>query len=322
MAGCPALVLTRDRHARLQIERALRAMDLVVESRASEGELHARLGESGARVIVVDCDELAHEEVEPLLLDAVPRVPVVLIARSPEPETLIALMQRHGLYNLIAKHDVIGGPHPMLDERELIVTCQKLLAPGIFGLDRYVCGCGIVLRESLVASIADKAAFLREFERFVTELRVPVSVISDVVTVADELILNALIHAPRTASGEPKYEESPRALLTMEDAERVPVAYGCDGKRLMLSVADPFGALEKGSITRYVLPALRQHPLPVETKPGGGGLGLAFTVRRCHQMVFNVQPQVRTEVIAGWYIRGPSAREFRQVGKSVNAFWA
>jgi hypothetical protein len=40
-----------------------------------------------------------------------------------------------------------------------------------------------------------------------------------------------------------------------------------------------------------------------------------------HQLVFNVQDKVRTEAIAGWYLRVQSAQEFKLVGKSLNVFW-
>jgi hypothetical protein len=86
-------------------------------------------------------------------------------------------------------------------------------------------------------------------------------------------------------------------------------------------VRDNFGMLAKKTLHNYVGRGFDSAQLTPETKPGGAGLGLTMSLRSIHQLIFNIQDQVRTEVIAGWYLRVNSAGEFRQVGKSLNVFW-
>jgi hypothetical protein len=131
-----------------------------------------------------------------------------------------------------------------------------------------------------------------------------------------------MVHAPRDANGEPKYEKvGAGPNLKLEPHETVTVTWGCDGQRLMLSVTDDFGRLDKRTVFEYVSRLFSGEKLVVETKTSGAGLGLSMAVMNLHQLVFNVWETRRTEAIAGWYLRVSNAAEFRTVGKSLNLFW-
>jgi hypothetical protein len=209
----------------------------------------------------------------------------------------------------------------MIDERELLVTCEKFLRRDIFGIDKYIGAWGVVLHRATIDSVASKASFLDEFEQYVTDLGSPSAIIPEIVTVADELIINALIHAPHLPDGRPKYEAvASKANIVLEPHEVIEVVYGCDGRSLMLSVADNFGRLGKRTLYDYLSRSFQGRPLVVENKPGGAGLGLSLSTHNIHQLIFNIQDTVRTEAIAGWYLRVLNAREFTQVEKSINVF--
>src|SRR6185503_17571793 len=121
-------------------------------------------------------------------------------------EPVLYLIKNRELSNVIAKHGAIRVVYPVIDERELLVTCQKVLRRDIFGLDKYVAGWGIALRRFTLKSVADKAPVLSELEGYLTDLEAPVTVVPEMLTVAEELMLNAIVHAPRDEHGEPKYE--------------------------------------------------------------------------------------------------------------------
>jgi hypothetical protein len=276
-------------------------------------------------LVIVDCDNASTDTIDHVLADLGRRArptPVVILSVGSDKGPLIELIQRYDVGNLVAKHGAIRAVFPVLDERELLVTCHKVVQRDIFGIDKYVASWGVVLHHQAITCMADKAPFLNQFEVYLTELDCPQSVVPSIVTVAEELILNAVVHAPRHDNGAPKYEElGPHPDLVLEPHEYVDVAYGCDGQRLMLSVTDNFGRLNKNTLYDYLSRGFDQTQMEAESKPGGAGLGLSLSFRSIHQLIFNIQESVRTEVIAGWYLRVSTASEFRQVGKSLNLFW-
>lgn len=322
MFGSRITVLTANRQTRRQVARALSSGGIATEFVERAAELD---GDHLARdLIVLDGDGGEPASIEDALarIESCERVPpVVLLSLAADKANLIDLIRKHDISNLVAKHGAIRAVHPVLDERELLVTCEKVLRRNIFGIEKYVGSWGVMLHKKLVTSTNDKLPLLAEFEAFLRNLDCPTSVIPSIVTVAEELLLNAVVHAPHDADGQPRYEHlgaSPE--LVLKPDEYVEVVYGCDGQRLMLSVTDRFGRLNKATLYSYLTRGFSDN-IEVEKKAGGAGLGLSLAYRSIHQLIFNIQDQRRTEVIAGWWLRVNTAGEFRHVSKSLNLFW-
>jgi hypothetical protein len=320
MIGSRVGVLTDNRQTRRQVARALYSGGIDVAFAENADGLTPEI--LRCDLLIIDGDngnsvELALERVH-----SAPRPPsVILLSLGADKRPLFELVQRHDISNLVAKHGAIRAVHPVLDERELLVTCEKVLRRNIFGIDKYVGSWGVVLHKKLITSTRDKQPLMTEFEAFLRNLDCPGSVVPAIVTVAEELLLNAVVHAPHDKNGRPRYEHlGPDPDLTLLPEEYVEVIYGCDGQRLMLSVSDHFGRLAKSTLYRYLTRGFSDQ-IDVETKSGGAGLGLSLSYRSIHQLIFNIQDRRRTEVIAGWYLRVHSASEFRNVGKSLNLFW-
>ena len=70
---------------------------------------------------------------------------------------------------------------------------------------------------------------------------------------------------------------------------------------------------------RYPNRGLMTEKKEVEYKTGGAGLGLYMVVHSISQLVFNIEPGKRTEVIAVFYIRS-GLRALRSSGQSLNLF--
>ena len=321
--GSVVAVITPHRQNRRQIARALHSGG--IEPCFFEQIGDAAIDDILARapgITILDCDAFdpAHTLAAVRRLEG--KSSVVLLSSSADKSQLLALIQQHDIANLVAKHGAIRAVFPMLDERELLVTCEKVLRRHIFGVDKYVGSWGVVLHRFTLTRLAQKTELLGRFEAYLTGLDVPETIVQGIVTVAEELLLNAVIHAPRNPDGSAKYEQiGPRADLVLEPGEEVQVSYGCDGQRLMVSVSDNFGRLEKRTLRSYLTRAFDGALLQPEEKISGAGLGLSMALRSIHQLIFNIQDQRRTEVIAGWYLRVNTAGEFRQVGKSLNVFW-
>jgi hypothetical protein len=325
MVGKTIGVMTERRQTYRQITRALCSSGshvVVLGPGIEEAPLAApRLLD----LLIVDCEKSDYHQLEREIhqlkaLQLLP--PAIFLSISESYSPILELFQRFEAINIIPKHDAPRASYPLLDERELIVTCEKILRSDLFGIHKYIQSWGVVLEEDTVTSMAGRYAVLDRFEHFLCELDCPPRIIPSIITVADELITNAILHAPCFPDGRPKYEEhQPRSTVTLDESEYVSIRYGCDGKRLMLSVVDRFGRMDKQALFRYVFRALSPDTIRLETKNSGAGIGLTMTIPNLHQLIFNICHGVCTEAIAGWYIRLDSVPEFLRVGKSFNLFW-
>jgi hypothetical protein len=325
MVGKRIGVLAQRRQTHRQITRALRSAGNSVVSLAKPAEPFLPGISAPLDLLIVDCESTQRDLIEASLknLKALgPIPPTIFLSVSEDNQHLLELFQRFEATNVIPKHGALRAAYPVLDERELLVTCEKVLRSDVFGIDKYIQSWGIILQEDTVTCMSDRYPVLDRFESFINELDCPKRIIPSMITVAEELITNAVVHAPCDASGQAKYEnQTPRSTIQLEQTEYISVRYGCDGQRLMLSVLDRFGRLNKEALFRYVFRAMTPGSLQLDNKTSGAGIGLSLSIAHLHQMIFNIWDSVCTEVIAGWYIRVDSAMEFLRVGKSLNLFW-
>src|SRR5687767_3926984 len=130
-------VITPHRQNRRQVARALHSGGIDTTFYDQLDALDALLAARPA-IAVLDCDAFDPERT----LSAVKRLDgacsVVLLSSSADKTQLLSLLQHHDIGNLVAKHGAIRAVYPMLDERELLVTCEKVLRRNIFGIDKYV----------------------------------------------------------------------------------------------------------------------------------------------------------------------------------------
>lgn len=228
------------------------------------------------------------------------------------------LLHEQPLNNLIAKQGGLSAVRERIDETELIVTCQKLYAKDIFGLDKYISTWGVQINELTISNTAEKRSALRELRNYLKELDGYRSINDAVLWVADELLMNAMFNAPRDAEGKPKYVDTDRNWLELEDNEHVDLKFGCDGRHIALSVTDRFGSLDREVMLKYLNRCLGGS-VDIEEREAGAGLGLYIVFNSITQLAFNIQVGVATEVVALFYIRaGP--RAFNGSGKSLNIF--
>jgi anti-sigma regulatory factor (Ser/Thr protein kinase) len=285
--------------------------------------LLAHAESSPIALFIIDVDEPAPARVAIDWIRAHrPDVPVLLLSVSPDKRALFDLLAAHGLNNLVAKHGAIRAAFPVLNEHELLVTTQKLLTADIFGIDKYISGWGIRQHRHVMTNSGQKYAILDAFRRFMTNLGCRAGLVGPVATVVDELLMNAVFHAPTTPDGERKYEHLDRdRSFDLLPTETVELTFACDGRTLMFAVNDQFGSLDRSTIMRYMERSLAAQ-IEVESKENGAGLGLPMAFRSVHQMVFNVRRNRRTEVIGGLYLASTrTTGEAEAVEKSINIFY-
>lgn len=317
------LVVAQNRNLKRRITRALASAGFQVRHCPPDRDLV--LGEISLepQMCILDVDHGIEEICE--LLDAMeasrPDTSCLLVSQDHEMPFLRERLASKNLNNLIAKHGAVAASSEIIDENELIVTCQKLYRRDIFGLDKYMTTWGIKIHEEEVDGTASKHRIVGKVEEFLGRLDCYGTVKNAVLLVADELLMNAIFNAPRDAAGQPKYAtwERSRAFM-LEPHEHATFRYACDGRNIALSVTDRFGSLERDVIIKYLERCFTGVPAEVEQKQGGSGLGLYMVFNSITQLIFNIQAGVATEVIALFYTRSGSLA-FKSSGRSLHIFY-
>jgi hypothetical protein len=317
------LAISANRNVQRHINRSLASVGLDVEHCSPQwSSVSAGLNRE-PRMCIIDLDGQPLEEVqrvlESLASDHAETIPL-LISEMPESPILQDPLLHANLNNIIAKH---GGfkTGEIIDENELIVTCQKLLQRDIFGVEKYLPTWNVKIHECEVGSTEDKLEAISDLDDYLDLIDSHRGIKEAVMLVADELLMNAIYNAPRDARGLPKYEQLDRRKpLTLEPDERARFKYACDGRYIALSVADRFGSLDRDVILRYLRSCFDGGPAEISDRTAGAGLGLHMVFSSITQLTFNIEKGVSTEVIALFYARS-GALAFKTSGRSLNIFY-
>jgi hypothetical protein len=237
---------------------------------------------------------------------------LLIYTRDASRQDLPELLGRRGLQNLLALR---SGD----DTEDLLVTIQKILRKDIFGIRKYfpwgATSASFTLRDS-----RERADVVEQVRTFAEGIGVPSRLLEQFCLVADELTSNALYNAPVDAAGQFRYAHTPRTQsVTLDQNEHVDVEVCSDGRRLGVSIADPFGSLTSERVVEYLAKCFRGGADQVDQKPGGAGLGLYQTFEALSHFVINVCQRRRTEMIGLLDVRG-TYRDFVVRGKSFNIF--
>ena len=244
---------------------------------------------------------------------------ILLLSSELGNEEIIDQLVSARIHNLIGKHVGLAASRDCIDEAELIATVDKLLRSDIFGIDRYLPPRVCVHSHRLERS-TQRQEMLEELGAFLSKIDCYRSIEPMILTVADELLMNAVFSAPRDARGNPKYELVERNRdFVLQDNEHVDFRYACDGRSVFVSVADQFGSLEWESLVGYLGSGFLKEKATLREGGGGAGIGLYMIAHSITQLVFNIHKNVRTEVIASFYVRS-GLRAFRESGQSLNLF--
>lgn len=322
MRGSQVTVISENRHLVRSVTRALvsggaRVHTCGLAADQLESELRERRD-----LIVVDADHDTFglsTAVHEIVLHGPDRKVLVLCRELSGP--IADLILDGNLDHVIAKHGGVAIARDLIDETELLVTCGKLISGDIFGLERYLPLPEIDIREHPIDHSGKRPEVIDCLDSFLEAIDCYRSLRAVILTVADELLMNAIFSAPRDERGGAKYALRDRsARFQLEPNELVTFRYGCDGRNVVLSVADRFGALDRRLLLEYLGAGLRHQKGRVSTTSiSSAGLGLHLVINSITQLVFNVEVGKRTEAIAGFFVRN-GIRGFRASGQSLNLF--
>jgi hypothetical protein len=238
---------------------------------------------------------------------------LLLVAGETCRRDLPELFANHTLTNLIA----VNGDE--IDDLDFDATVRKLATRDIFGLHQYF-ATGVEPTVRQVTCTADKKTIIAEAESFATRVGIAPRLITLFCTVADECVSNALYNAPVDNFGSPRFAHMARSTeVALAPGEAVEVRFAFDGKRIGLSVTDPFGTLDPTRLLDYFAKCYRRGADQVDQKPGGAGLGLYQILESLSHFVVNIQRGKKTEMI-GILKAHATYRDFATQHKSFNVF--
>ena len=170
---------------------------------------------------------------------------------------------------------------------ELETVVAGLITGNIFGLKRYLLPSSIMLAEYCIKSSDDG----RNVRERITELFTKhFGTAGDMRLVLDEIITNAIYHAPGTPEGAEKYECFSE--VTLERDEYVYAECGYDQEKYAVSVTD-----SKGRLTKETVLGKLERQITGEGMLDSSGRGIHMSRIFADRMIINIDPAKKTEVI-------------------------
>ncbi len=170
---------------------------------------------------------------------------------------------------------------------ELDNIIRGLLTGDIFGLARYLLSDGVVFEKHCITS-SEMAREVREKITALFDEKFGSS--GDMLLLLDEIITNAIYHAPHWGDGSEKYTD-------YEDVQLLPHEYiyvecGYDSEKYGVSVVDNQGKLTKEKVLEKI-----ERQISGEGMLDHSGRGIHMSRLFSDRMVINIDPDKKTEVI-------------------------
>ena len=170
---------------------------------------------------------------------------------------------------------------------ELDSIIYGLLTGDIFGLSRHLLQDGRMVDRICIKSTKD-ARVAREHITDIFNRKFGSS--GDMKLILDEIITNAMYHAPVRDDGAEKYQEFTE--IELEPEEYVHIEYGYDIEKYGVAVNDYLGRLTKETVLFKI-----ERQITGEGLLDDSGRGIHMSRLFADRMVINIDPNKRTEVV-------------------------
>ena len=203
---------------------------------------------------------------------------------------------------------------------ELKITIEKLITTDIFGIEKYLEIDTPIERRSIKGSSA-REIYNAEVMAFAEKCRLGHHTAKTAFGITEELLMNVIHDAP-LAGGVREYQGKPRtAPVDLKPEYWGELTWGCDGHILAIGAADPFGALKKEKLARYIRKLLKRDDSSalIDTKKEGAGLGFFKMLYSSHGLVCNVCDGKKTEIITLIEVK-EQLRDFSTMARSIHFF--
>ena len=164
-----------------------------------------------------------------------------------------------------------------------------------------------------VADYDEKRAALDEVSAYAQHLGVRRKVLSRIVNVSDELLMNAIYDAPEVARKNPN-------AIHRDEIMKAQFTYASDGRYFAVSVVDQYGELQKSMILDNLMRARAERGRPRQAQEStGAGLGIYFVLSSVTRYIANIEPGQKTEIICLFDLR-QTGREAAGYASSLHIF--
>ena len=252
------------------------------------------------------------------LIDACHELPCIVMADTNDSDTLHDLVCNHNVGHVMCSGNPAAGLR-QVDARQITVTVEKILRKDVFGIDKYVDSFGADISTLQITDAELRDEVVQNIQDYAKWLGCGRDMCNRIVTVADELITNAVYNAPRDEHGQPRYASTDRReKISLDPWEYVQVRFASDGQVFALSVTDWFGGLSVNTVRKILTRCLTKRD-QIEQKAGGAGIGMYTAFNAANQLIINVEQAERTEIIAVFEL-GDRMRGDRNAGHSLQLF--
>jgi hypothetical protein len=150
---------------------------------------------------------------------------------------------------------------------------------------------GVVLKNS-----DEKNKILQQFEAFAKPHPIKPQIMSNALTVLDEMVTNACYNAP---FAKQKQVVSRTLRIDLKKEEYSNVFWGYSYEKLVVGVIDPFGALDMQALLQRLIKSHQQGMDSTMNKGlGGAGIGFRMIYDYASSLTVAVQPGKHTAVVA------------------------
>lgn len=196
--------------------------------------------------------------------------------------------------------------------RNMFTTVGKLATSDLFGMEKYL-NWGAEVKKLEVQNSVQRSEAIEEMEKYFLSGGLRDSIISRCRGVAEEMLMNVIYDAPKDSDGQPKYNHMSRKnRVDLDNHEKGEFHFASDGVMAAVSVQDPFGALDRETLIKYLKKKDEALDEIDDGHKAGGGFGLHLIVEQADLVVFNVREGVKTEVIALFNIDRKAEKTFEQ----------
>lgn len=305
-------------------ERSIQSKRVLLAETNKKQQIVAKMALGGTGVILDICstleeglDKISREKYDLIAFDHellelgnaakkyCPDADLVLVTSSSVPSYLPALRRLSGIPNIVSRNEA----DRTFTVKNIMTTTTKILSRDFFGLEKYL-SWGVDVQSKSIVSSSSRSTLIDEVDSYFEKLGIRRSNRDRVRAVLEEMLMNAIYDAPTGPDGKSLYNHLSRNVnVTLRPEEQGLLRWATDGMIVAVSVQDPFGSLNGGTILRYLemnYAGMLDAPITEEQK-GGAGRGLHQIVENSDLVVFNVDPRRKTEVIALFNVEAKEA---------------
>jgi len=198
----------------------------------------------------------------------------------------VRLAKSHGICNIISKTTPFN-----FDELEALV--KGLITEDIFGIDKFCEDNYLMLGKFTIKNSSEAKEIRQKTLDLLPDIPKD---LNEIKLVLDEIITNALYHSSQNADGDKKYEEYKK--ISLEENEYINVEIGQDNEKVVISILDRQGNLDKERILYLIDRHVNSEGIFDES-----GRGIYMSRLFADRIIINIDPKVMTEFIIIFYLK-------------------